>query len=115
MDLTIDELIDLLGKRGWGNRDRLIRKLAEEFGEYCESVEYLNGSSGKIEKFKDKATPQQKLHEEICDVIMMALALAHKDGLSVDDVLKTIHKKLYEKETAHQAKLKEISGDKERK
>lgn len=111
MDFTLDELIVLLENRGWGDRDRLIRKTMEELGEYVESVEYLYGSSGKVEKFKGKASPQEKLHEEICDVIMMALALAHKDGLSIDDVLKTIHKKLYEKETAHQAKLKEISGD----
>lgn len=115
MELTLDELIALLDKRGWGDKNRLFRKLIEECGEYAEAIEYENGSSGKVKKLKDKATPQQKLHEEICDVIMMALALAHKDGLSVDDVLKTIHKKLYEKETAHQAKLKEISGDKERK
>lgn len=115
MDLTLDDLIVLLDKRGWGNKDRLFRKLIEECGEYAEAIEFENGSSGKVKKFKDKATPQQKLHEEICDVIMMALALAHKDGLSVDEVLKTIYKKLYEKEAAHQAKLKETNGDEERK
>ena len=114
MDLTLDELIALLDRRGWGNRDRLIRKLVEEFGEYCESVEYLNGSSGKIEKFKDKATPQEKLHEEICDVIMMALCLARKDGLSINEVLNRIYTKLYKKEMAYQEKLKEIGVDKER-
>lgn len=104
MDLTLDELIALLEKRGWGARDRLIRKLMEECGEYCEAVEYLNGSSGKVEKFKNKATPQEKLHEEICDVIMMALALAAKDGLKVNDVITKIQTKLYKKEMSYREK-----------
>jgi len=97
-----DKYIDLLEKRGWGNRDRLLRKLMEELGEYAEAVEYDNGSSAKIRKFKDKATSQEKLHEEICDVAMMTLALANNAGLKTNDVLKTIHEKLAEKERIHE-------------
>ncbi|MFA5048416.1 MAG: hypothetical protein WC516_05345 [Patescibacteria group bacterium] len=33
-------------------KNRLFRKLIEECGEYCESVSFERGSSGKIEKFK---------------------------------------------------------------
>jgi NTP pyrophosphatase (non-canonical NTP hydrolase) len=97
-----DKYIALLEKRGWGNRDRLLRKLMEELGEYAEAVEYDNGSSGKVKKFKDKETPQEKLHEEICDVVMMALALANNAGLKTNDVLRTIHEKLAEKERMYE-------------
>ena len=98
-ELTLNELLALLDNRGWGDKHRLMRKVVEECGEYFEAVEYELGSSGKTKKFKGIATPIEKLQEEICDVVMMALAVARKDGLSVEDVLDRIKEKLIKKET----------------
>jgi NTP pyrophosphatase (non-canonical NTP hydrolase) len=95
----VDKCLELLPKRStWGNRDRLFRKTIEELGEFAEAIEYDNGSTAKVKKFKGKVTPQEKLHEEICDVAMMVLALAFNSGLKTDDVLRTIYEKLEDKE-----------------
>lgn len=94
----VDQLIQNLDKRGWGDKNKLFYKLVEEVGEYSEACSYANGSTAKIAKFKDKATPIQKLHEEIVDVIMMGFALAYQDGLEVEDVLERIAEKLEGKE-----------------
>ncbi len=95
----VDKYLALLSLRStWGNRERLFRKTIEELGEYAEAIEYDNGSTAKVRKFEGKVTPQEKLHEEICDVAMMVLALARHDGLKTDDVLRAIHEKLADKE-----------------
>lgn len=75
------------------NRDRLIRKLMEEIGEYCEAVEFENGSTHKVKKFGD-ANPYDMLEEEVCDIVMMALALARYEGLEIRAILENISKKL---------------------
>ena len=98
----VDKYIKLLEKRNWGNRDRLLRKLMEELGEYAEAVEYSNGSSAKIRKFAGKVTPEEKLREEICDVAMMVFALANNIGLKTNDVLRIVHEKLAKHERKHQ-------------
>lgn len=93
MEFT-DTLIGLLKERGYGSRDRLLRKLMEEMGEYCEAIEFDLGATRKKEKFGDK-NPRDMLHEEISDVVMVALALASFEGLTVSNVLENINKKLY--------------------
>lgn len=96
ISITNDEIANLLTRwKIWKteNRERLFRKLVEELGEYCEAIEFENGSTNKVEKFKD-ITPDEKLEEEICDVIMMSLALARYEGLNIEKVLENIHNKL---------------------
>jgi NTP pyrophosphatase (non-canonical NTP hydrolase) len=94
--LDVQTLINNLENRGFDSRDRLLRKLVEEVGEYCEAIEYFNGSSKKVKKLQDVATPQEKLKEEIVDVVMMGLALARREELSICDVLEAIKTKLME-------------------
>jgi phosphoribosyl-ATP pyrophosphohydrolase len=91
-----DDIFDLLTR--WkilknDNRDRLLRKLMEEIGEYCEAVEFENGSTHKVKKFGD-ANPSDMLEEEVCDIVMMALALARYEGLEIRAVLENVSKKL---------------------
>jgi len=102
----VDKLIGLLSARGYGDRDRLLRKLMEEVGEYCEAIEYANGSTRKIKKFEG-VDPQAKLLEEISDVVMVALALAKLDGRCTADILVVIKEKLGWRETEYQESLKE--------
>lgn len=104
----VEYYIELLRSRGWGSRDRLLRKLMEELGEYAEAVEYDNGSTNKIKKLQDVCTPKEKLQEEICDVAMMTFALASDAGLDVDDVLMRIWLKLEK----HQEKYEVEKNDK---
>jgi NTP pyrophosphatase (non-canonical NTP hydrolase) len=103
----VDKLIGLLGERGYGSRDRLFRKLAEETGEYAEAIEYLNGSTRKVAKFAGKETPEEKLKEEVSDMVMMGLALARVEGMHVKDVLLEIYRKLSLREDEYQKSLKE--------
>lgn len=102
--VEVNRLIKLLPYRGYGDRDRLLRKLLEEMGEYAEAIEFDNGASRKIEKFKDK-DPKEKIKEEISDVIMVALALASCEGLNVEDILEIIISKLSEREKEYQNSL----------
>lgn len=102
----VDKLIGLLSARGYGDRDRLLRKLMEEVGEYCEAIEYANGATRKIEKF-DGIDPQAKLKEEISDVVMVALALARIDGHLTADILEVIKEKLGWREAEYQESIKE--------
>jgi len=102
----VNELIDLVKKRGYGERDRLLRKLLEETGEYCEAIEYAHGATRKIEKFKG-ISPGEKLVEEIADVTMVALALASIEGASIQNVLEIIRQKLNLRETEYRESLKE--------
>lgn len=90
------ELIDNLISRGFDTRERLFRKLAEEVGEVAESIEYCNGSTRKVEKFKGKATPKEKLNEEIIDVFIVVIALGRVEGLSISDMIDGLVKKLSE-------------------
>ena len=98
----VNNLMALLHHRGFGDRDRLFRKLVEEAGEYAEAIEYLHGGRRKIEKFKNKVTAREKLEEEIVDVIMMGLALATLEDLKVENILEKIYNKLTEKENEYQ-------------
>jgi len=110
----VDEFIGLLRARGWGNRDRLLRKLMEELGEYAEAVEYDNGSTNKVKKLKDVCTPQEKLQEEICDVAMMTFALARDAGLEVNEVLIRVWQKLAKHQKNYEKSLTEkMDGEEE--
>lgn len=86
--------IEALKLRGFDDRDRLLRKLQEEAGEYAEAVSYSYGDSRKVRKFDGKISPTEKLQEEVVDLTMIALALANLDGLKVADVLGRINEKL---------------------
>lgn len=108
--MDVDRLIGLLKDRGYGSRDRLLRKLFEEIGEYCEAIEYSNGSTRKVQKFKG-IDPKSKLSEEISDVVMVALALARTEGLDISSVLEIIKEKLGWRETEYRESLKEKEND----
>ena len=101
VNTTDDDIADLLTR--WKileneNRDRLFRKIVEELGELAEAIEFENGSTNKVKKFKGK-NPGDMLEEEICDVVMMALALAKYEGLGIRTVLENVSKKLEKKRT----------------
>lgn len=89
-----NDLIGLLKDRGFGERDRLFRKLVEEVGEYAEAIEYEQGAERKVAKFEGKVSPKEKLVEEVVDVVIVALALARIEGLRVEGVLGAINSKL---------------------
>ena len=93
----VNNLIGLLASRGYGDRDRLLRKMLEEIGEYAEAVEFKNGATRKLAKFSGQ-DPHYKLKEEISDVIMVALALARVDGLKIEDIFEVIKEKLSKRE-----------------
>jgi NTP pyrophosphatase (non-canonical NTP hydrolase) len=103
---SVNKLIGLLKNRNYGDRDRLIRKLLEEMGEYAEAVEFDNGATRKVAKFKG-LNSKTKLKEEISDVIMVAFALARFEGYTVEDVLEVIVCKLSKREDEYQKSLKE--------
>lgn len=103
----VEALIRNLRERGYDDRDRLFRKLVEETGEYAEAIEYNNGSTKKVEKFKDKATPQEKLEEEIVDIFMIAVALGQIENLSIFTMLERLRKKLAEQKFIHESRLAE--------
>lgn len=106
-----NHLIGLLKNRGYNTRDRLIRKLCEETGEYCEAVELANGATRKLAKYPN-VSPQNKLAEEISDVVMVGLALARIEGLMIEDVLDIINRKLGEREEEYQRSKNESTMDK---
>lgn len=90
-----------LAERGFGTRERIQRKLAEELGEYSEAVEYHLGSTDKKRKFgRQGVSPGEKLREEACDLVMMSLAAAQAEGLDVVDVCRIIADKLKRKRGA---------------
>lgn len=99
-------LIHDLKNRGFNSRDRLFRKLVEELGEYAEAIEYNNGSTRKKAKFKNKATPKQKLQEEIVDIFMVTIALAYIEDLSIIEMLKKIIDKLGERKKEHDNRVR---------
>jgi NTP pyrophosphatase (non-canonical NTP hydrolase) len=103
----VEDLIANLRERGYDNRDRLFRKLVEETGEYAEAIEYNNGSTKKVEKFKGKATPQEKLEEEIVDIFMIAVALGQLEGLRLPEMLKRLRDKLAQQKFIHESRLTE--------
>lgn len=98
---NVNHLLGLLSQRGYGDRDRLFRKLLEEIGEYAEAIEFDNGATRKVKKFQGK-DPKAMLKEEISDVIMVALALARAEGFFIEDVLESIETKLSKREQEHQ-------------
>jgi len=82
---TVDRLqkqLKLLADRGYGDRDRLFRKMVEEFGEYAEAIEYYNGSTRKKKKLGG-LDPVAKLREEVADMLMITLALAKVEGMDI--------------------------------
>ena len=93
-----NQLIGLLKNRGYQSRDRLFRKLVEECGEYAEAIELFYGATRKVDK----------LEEEIADVVMVGLALARIEGMTIEDVLNTIILKLSEREDEYQRSKHEI-------
>ncbi len=103
----VEDLIANLRERGYDSRDRLFRKLVEETGEYAEAIEYNNGSTKKVAKFKDKVTPQEKLEEEIVDVFMIAVALGQIEGLRLYEMLERLRDKLAEQKFIHESRLAE--------
>lgn len=103
----VEDLIKNLRERGFDNRDRLFRKMAEEFGEYAEAIEYYNGSTRKVEKFKDKATPKEKLEEEIVDMFMIVLALGGIEGFSTCEMLERLKSKLEHQKFLHESRIAE--------
>lgn len=103
----VEDLIRNLRERGFDNRDRLFRKLVEETGEYAEAIEYNNGSTKKVEKFKDKETPSEKLEEEIVDIFMITLALGQIEGLSMAEMLKRLRDKLKKQKFIHESRSAE--------
>jgi NTP pyrophosphatase (non-canonical NTP hydrolase) len=90
----------LLAERGFGERERILRKLMEELGEYAEAVEYANGSTNKIKKFAGRATPEEKLKEESCDLLMMALAAVGAEGFGIMEACRAVTEKLRRKRGA---------------
>jgi NTP pyrophosphatase (non-canonical NTP hydrolase) len=103
----VEDLIRNLRERGFDNRDRLFRKLVEETGEYAEAIEYNNGSTKKVEKFKDKETPSEKLEEEIVDIFMITLALGQIERLSMAEMLKRLRDKLKKQKFIHESRSAE--------
>lgn len=89
----LEGLIFYLKNRGFRTRDRLFNKLMEEVGEYCEAVEFQNGSSRKVAKFSGE-NPDEKVAEEISDVLMMAFALLNYHEISIDDAVERMIRKL---------------------
>jgi NTP pyrophosphatase (non-canonical NTP hydrolase) len=102
----VDYQIHLLRERGYGNRERLFRKLIEEAGEYGEAIEYDNGSTRKKAKFKGE-DPKEKLKEEVVDIVMVGLALASIEELCVEDVLDILIDKLALRQKEYEESLKE--------
>jgi len=87
-----------LAERGYGDRDRILRKLAEELGEYAEAIEYLMGASRKVKKFSGIVSPKEKLQEEAVDLVMMAFAAARAEGLDAVETCLRVAKKLEERD-----------------
>ena len=96
----INELLQGLLDRGYGDRERLFRKLIEEIGEYAEAIEYDNGATRKKEKFKDQ-DPKELLEEELSDIFMVVLALATCESISVETMVDRIYNKLSKREREH--------------
>jgi len=97
---NVDYLLKSLKDRGYGNRERLFRKMIEEAGEYGEAIEYYNGATRKVKKFQGKDA-KEMLREEISDLVMVGLALASLDDLGIEDVLTRIKNKLERREEEH--------------
>ena len=100
------ELIDNFISRGFGTRERLFIKLAEEVGEVAEAIEYCNGSTRKIEKFKNKMSAREKLYEEIIDVFVIITTLGRIEGLSIHDMIGGLVEKLSEQKSISEAREK---------
>lgn len=94
---VLDGELQSLADRGYGTRERIMRKLAEELGEYAEAIEYKRGSTNKTRKFAGKATPEEKLREEACDLVMMSLAAARAEGINIIEACRIVAEKLQTK------------------
>lgn len=92
--------LELLAERGYGGRDRILRKLAEELGEYAEAIEYFEGASHKVRKFADRATPKEKLEEEAIDLLLMAFAAIEAEGIDPLEAIGRVADKLQRKRQA---------------
>ena len=87
----LDDLYDDVDKiinRYEDDRNSLFIKLLEEIGEYAEAIEYEKGVKRKVDKFD--VSPEEKLREEIADVLLIVLALGKQEGLNLKDLLERI-------------------------
>jgi len=98
----VEYYITLLRLRGFNSRDRLLRKLMEEAGEYAEAMEYNDGSTRKVAKFKGE-NPAEMLKGEATDLIIIALALASIEGLNIRTALQGVVDKLTIRQTEFDA------------
>ena len=63
-------------------------KLAEETGEVAEAISAFMGNEKKTKKLAaDNHTPEEALSEELADVIIVALNIAHAANLDIDKML----------------------------
>mgnify|MGYP001207454624 CR=1 FL=1 len=82
-------------------------KCSEELGEVCEAASALKGKRRKIKKLQlDNKTPQFALAEEIMDLMINLLNLAHSAGLDQNYLFETGIWKLNAKVTEKKLKLK---------
>lgn len=102
---NVDLYIKKLKERGYGDRDRLFRKLIEEAGEYGEAIEFSHGSTRKKAKFKDE-DPKEKLCEEAADIVMVALAISSLDDIGIRAALNRIIAKLSIRQKEHDERWK---------
>jgi NTP pyrophosphatase (non-canonical NTP hydrolase) len=108
----VEKLIRNLRERGYDNKERLFRKLIEEIGEYAEAIEYENGVTKKVEKLRAKATPKEKLQEEIVDVFMITLALGQIEGLSAYEMFRRVGEKLKKQKFIHEERTRKQNEQK---
>lgn len=108
----LDELIKNLLQRIGTDRNRILRKIMEELGEYAEALEYNNGCSRKAKKFEGGPTPREKLREEIADLFMVVVALARLEGLGILDVGEIVVDKLSKRKREHEKKTSQADTQK---
>jgi len=70
-------------------------KLAEETGEVAEAVSAFIGNEKKTKKLAaDNNTPEEGLSEELADVIIVALNIAHASKIDIDQMFLTAAAKM---------------------
>mgnify|MGYP003967046223 FL=1 len=70
-------------------------KIAEELGEVAEATSALDGNAKKIAKIAGEGqTPEERLSEELMDVVVCCLNLAHAAKLDPEAMFKSCTEKL---------------------
>ena len=87
--------------RGKDGKDRILRNLMEELGEYAEAVEYSLGSSDKMRKFDGKVTPAEKLREESLNLLMLAFAAVRAEDINIVEACQMVADQLKRKRGAN--------------